>query len=447
MTLVVRSAALARPAAIEIAPARSLRDITRNCDEDAPLESDDPRWQDLSPARGDQATQALLKELEWRPAGRFVHAAFVSHRGAGKSTEILRITEQLSEAYECVYLEATVEMDPFQIDAEDLLVNLAMAVEAQMRAIGKPLPSQLLARIAQWFDDVVRTTKWAQNWSAEAAAGIEGKLAIPFVGSLFGSLKGLFKRDSEHRVEVKQVLKKYPGMLLQSVNELLHAADQQLGDRALLVVIDNLDRYDPEVIDRLLVAGADRIRELRCNLILTPPISLMLRPKSTQLDAIYSCHMLFTVRLRRPDQGYGEFDGPGRDLLVEMLAHRIALDAMIPDRDALDRLISASGGAIRELLELVSQAAFAAGGQTIERADVEIAIGRRRQRLRDLINANGWMKTLVKLADQKQIFEDDHCLAVLFHRLAFKYNGDGWYDVHPLVAELPEFQRARHGDA
>ena len=117
-----------------------------------------------------------------------------------------------------------------------------------------------------------------------------------FVGSLFGSVKGLFKRDSEHRAEVKQVLKKYPGTLLQSVNELLQAADELLGDRALLVVIDNLDRYDPEVIDKLLVAGADRIRELRCNLILTPPIGLMLRPRSALLDAIYSCHML----LHRP---------------------------------------------------------------------------------------------------------------------------------------------------
>ncbi len=76
---------------------------------------------------------------------------------------------------------------------------------------------------------------------------------------------------------------------------------------------------------------------------------------------------------------------------------------------------------------------------------MELALRHRRQRLRDLINANGWTETLVKLAKAKQIFEDDRCLAVLFHRLTFKYNGDGWYDVHPLVAELPEFQRGLDG--
>ena len=48
----------------------------------------------------------------------------------------------------------------------------------------------------------------------------------------------------------------------------------------------------------------------------------------------------------------------------------------------------------------------------------------------------------MKLAKRKQIFEDDRCLAVLFYRLAFKYNGDGWYDIHPLVAESPKLRDA-----
>jgi hypothetical protein len=431
---------LVRRASLALAPARSLRDVTRTCDVEAPLTSDDPRWQDFSPARGDHATAALTRELEWRPHGRFVHAAFVSHRGAGKSTEILRLTDRLEQSYCCVCLEATIEMDPFEIDAEDLLLNIAMAVEDRMRDIGKPLPDELLKRVTRWFQEVVSTTKWAKNFSVEAAAGVEGKASIPFLGSLFASAKALFKQESEYRTEVKQVLKKYPGTLLRSVNDLLDAADRQLGDRSLLVVIDNLDRYSPEVIDRILVEGADRIRALQCNLILTPPIGLMLQPQSAQLDSLYSCHVLYTVCLRRPDQGYGEFHGPGRDLMEEALRRRIDLDTMIPDRAARDRLIAASGGAIRELLDLVSQTAYLAGGAVIAREDVERAVARRKQRIRDMINANGWMDALRRLAREKQISPDKSCLAVLFNRLAFKYDGDGWYDVHPLVAELPEFK-------
>lgn len=431
---------LARRAPADLAPAESLRDIARSCDVDAPLESDDPRWQDFSPARGDHASRALLRELEWRRAGAFVHAAFLGHRGAGKSTEILRLTDRLQAAYSTVYLAATIEMDPFQIEAEDLLLNLVMAVEARMREIGAPLDPELLKRVTQWFHEVVSTTEWARNFNAEIAAGAEAKAPIAFLGSLFASAKALFKQESKYRTEVKETLKKYPGSLLASVNDVLDAANRALGDRPLLVVIDNLDRYNPEVINRLLVDGADRIRQLRCNLILTPPINLMLQPQSEQLDSVYRCHVLYTVRLRRPDQRYDEFDGPGRDLMENALRLRINLDRMIPDPEARDRLIAASGGAIRELLDLVAQAAYMAKGDVIAFDDVERAVARRRQRMRDLINANGWMDALRRLAREKQIFPEDECLAVLFHRLAFKYNGDGWYDVHPLVTELPEFR-------
>jgi hypothetical protein len=428
-----------------LAPARTRREVVRFCDPDEPLASGDQRWEDFSAARGNRGTEALEEALALRAPNRFVHAAFVSHRGAGKSTEILRLTERLRDAYAPVYLEATVEMDPFGIEAEDLLFNMALAVEAAMRARGSPLPDDLLMRVRKWFEEVVKTTKWVQGFNAEAAAGVEGKLSSPFVGGIFGSLKALFKQESEYRTEIKQVLRKYPGTLIRSVNELLDAANAILGDRALLVIVDNLDRYDPEVVDKLLGAGADRIRQLRCNFILTPPIGLLLQPKSAQLDRIYSCHFLYAVRLRNPDQAYDLFDGPGRDLMERALARRVDLDALMPDKAARDRLIGASGGSMRELLDLVYQAVLLTRVELITEADVERAVAQRKQRLRDLINANGWLDTLVRIATDHQIHTDQRCMEVLFHYLAFKYNGDGWYDIHPLVAELPEFNVARRG--
>ncbi|AKT40854.1 hypothetical protein [Chondromyces crocatus] len=325
---------LVRSTQAPLAPATRLRDIPRTCDVDVPLSSNDPRWQDFSPARGDAATTMLARELEWRDEGNFVHAALISHRGAGKSTEILRLTESLSRQYLSVYLEATVDMDPLDIEMEDLLLNLVIAVEKKLRALGTPLDSALIQRVTQWFQEVVRTTKWAQDFNAEASAGAEAKLSLPVLGSLFGGLKALMKHESQYRTEVKEVLRKYPGTLLQSVNQVLDAANAQLGGRSLLVVVDNLDRYDPIVIDKLLMNGADRVRQLRCNLILTPPIGLLLQPRSAALDSIYTCHVLYAIRLRDRKQRYDEFHGEGRTLMEEALARRIDLDTLIPDKPA-----------------------------------------------------------------------------------------------------------------
>jgi hypothetical protein len=433
-TLVVASSALPEPA-------RTLKELVHNCDKDAPLASGDPRWQDLSPGRGDRSAEMLVRDLLDRPADKFVHAAFVSHRGAGKSTELRRVTAKVAEHYHTVFIEATVEMDPLRIESEDLLLNIALEVEEEMRSIGKPLPSDLLGRIQKWFADIVRTTKWAEGYDAAIAAGAEGKLEIPFLGSMFAQAKALMKHESEYRTEVKQVLKKFPGSLLQSVNDLLDAATAQLGGRALLVVVDNLDRYEPPVIDELLVVGADRIRSLHCNLVLTPPMSLLLQPRSAQLEERYDCYDMFAVRLRGPKQRYDEFDGPGRELMERALAKRIDLDLMIPSKEVRDRLIAVSGGGIRELFDLVAMAARFGRGEVIEEQDVEAAIARRKQRLRDQINVNDWSDALSSIADTKQLGPDKKCLDVLFHRLAFKYNGVGWYDVHPLVHEILEESR------
>lgn len=60
---------LARTTPTTLAPAQTLRDVLRSCDPDAPLTSGDPRWEDFSPARGDQAIEALGRELAWRTEG------------------------------------------------------------------------------------------------------------------------------------------------------------------------------------------------------------------------------------------------------------------------------------------------------------------------------------------------------------------------------------------
>jgi hypothetical protein len=94
---------------------------------------------------------------------------------------------------------------------------------------------------------------------------------------------------------------------------------------------------------------------------------------------------------------------------------------------------------MRELLHLIQRAILLTKADVLERPAIERAIANTRQQLRDMINLNGWMPTLRKIAAEKQASSDVHCMDVLYHRLALKYNGEGWYDVHPLVAEIDGF--------
>jgi histone H3/H4 len=262
------------------------------------------------------------------------------------------------------------------------------------------------------------------------------------VGKLLASLTAGFKVESEHRESIKQTLRKFPGTLMTHVNNLLDAAAEELeaSGRSLLLIIDNMDRYDPKMIDGLLVQSADRFKALRCHMTVTPPIDLVLRPESQSLESVFHCETMPTVKLRERGSGYWNITDPGREILRSALARRIDIDRLIPSTQDQDRLITASGGAIRELLEMARDATLEANGETITGSDIERVLERRRQRYRDRIDANGWWDALAKIAKTKRLSEDEDCLQVLFQRLAFQYNGELWYDVHPLISDLPDFQ-------
>jgi hypothetical protein len=424
--------------------ARTLDEATPALDFEFPLESGDRRWTNLAPARGgDDPTARLHTLLRRQPAGRTQHVVFASHRGAGKSTELKRLTDQLSDRYFAIYFEANVEMDANDFAMEDLLLVIARVVEEEMRQRGTPIDPEILGRVEKWFAEVVFKDEDGRQYlnGVQASASVEG--GVPFFAKLMASVTSSLRVESSHRSSVKTTLKQFPGTLMTLVNNVLGAAGDILrrDGRDLLILIDNMDRYEPRLIDSLLVQSADRFRALECNLIVTPPISLVLRPESQSLDAVFRCETMPTVKMREKHALYFEPSGPGRDTLLDALAKRIDVDALIPDPAARTRLALGSGGAIREFLELAQDATLDATGDTITVADVNRTLERRRQRLRDRIDANGWWDVLVDIARTKRLSSGDAYLEVLFQRLAFQYNGEIWYDVHPLVSELPDFQR------
>jgi len=424
--------------------AKTLAEATPALDFEIPLQSGDERWIDFSEARGTGALERLKRLFERQPAGQWLHVVFVSHRGAGKTTELNRLAGELQQRYFPICFQAHLEMDSNRFEMEDLLLVIARFVEQKMRENDLPLPDELLRPIENWFSNVVFTDEQGKLFLAGIEAEAKAEAGVPFFARLMASLTSSFRIESQHRESIQRTLKKFPSTLMTFVNKLLAAAGEQLDrnreGRQLLLVMDGMDRYGPKFIDELLVQSRDRFIALACHLIVTPPIGLVLRPESEALESVFRCETMPTVRLRNKDQTYFEFSGPGHDLLLEALGKRIDVDTLIPDKRAQDRMIAASGGAIRELLEIAQDATLEASGESITPEDVEKVLSRRRQRLRDRIDANGWWDTLLTIAKTKRLSQDNSFLDVLFQRLAFQYNGEVWYDVHPLVTELPDFK-------
>lgn len=423
--------------------ATTVDDILRTCDPERPLESKDPRYEDLSPGRGDNTLRSLKKLLITRPEGTWLHAAFLSHRGAGKTTELKRLMADLQHNFDSYYIEANLQLDPRHLTTEDLLLTLSLGVQDYFTETGRGLPEKRVKKVSDWFSDVLKTTEWAKKLSADLSTTAGAGLDVPLIVLLKAELKALLRNESEYRTQVRDAIRRQPNALIEAVNSVMRAAQERLDaegkGRQLLVVIDNLDRYDPKIVDDLLIQRG-LLRDVQCHMLVTPPISLHYKPIGEPLSARYACQVMNTVKLREAGQDYREFaaDRQGFHLLLAALDRRLDVAKLIPDTAAQERLVAASGGAIRNLLQLTQEAALVATVNALDLPSVDAAARRMRAGMRDRINANGWATTLAKLAVTKQPHEDPNCMTVLFQQLALKYNGETWYDVHPLVAEIPE---------
>ncbi len=426
-------------------PAQSLPDATRNLEPDEPLPSGHEWYVDLMPARGGNVITKLLKHFERKRLGAFLHVVFASHRGAGKSTELNQFMVKTETRFASLYVEANLEFDSKHLDMEDFLLVTARAVERFMREERKtPLDNQLLERVEKWFEEKILETTFDDKYVGSLKSGITAKAGVPFFATLFGTLTALIKTESSHRTKIKQEIRKSPGTLLDLTNRLLANANDILGGQGLqlLVIVDNLDRYKPAIVDNLLVEESDTFKLLQANFILTPPIELILSPESQKMDQLYKCVTMPSVTLRDKQDDYEKIEGIGVDLLRKALSNRIDLQRLFPDESVQKQLIAYCGGSIRELIQLAQEATLEADTETVSAADMSRVLRQARQRLRDQVLLNGYLEPLARIAATKDIFNDEVCLDLLYYRYALQYNGDTWYDAHPLLASVPEFQRA-----
>ncbi len=129
---------------------------------------------------------------------RFVHAAFVSHRGAGKSTEILRLN---GEALGATSTHPSTSRPPGRWICSTSRQRISSSTSPspwrpRCASCAPPLPDELLQRGAQ----VVRgggahhEVGAGQLEAPRPVAGVEAKVSSPFFGGVFGSLKALFKQ-------------------------------------------------------------------------------------------------------------------------------------------------------------------------------------------------------------------------------------------------------------
>lgn len=447
-----------------------LKDIYNAFDAEEPLAADDTaRYVDLSAARGDMHVSKRLVQRIKNAGDNPSHHLLTGHTKCGKTTELNRTVRQLEEdGYATVFFDAADDAKTYAFEYTTLLLLLAGQVVTQLgnRPVPITVPGTSAKKLADFLID--KEISLGGSYSGDATAKVEAELAPGFLAQLLGKfgisaeLRGGFERSRQITYKIE---KDAPGFL-DAVNDLVATARQRVKERGytdLVVICDGCDKL------RLTASDQNESRDLHAGMFVEHRSDLCSVP----------CHVIYTVPISiqanlGADWGRGPefvpaipvnaltdveraFVEEGRRALAEVAERRLApfdssIAALFDSPVLFDRIMSASGGQISDMLLLVREAVLEAQLESRDRlaeVDVRAAIRNRAIEYTNLIQSDH-LPVLSEIAQaQTRPANNEVYRDIVSRRLALEYlcGEDVRVDLHPLVAASDAYRRWRAIDS
>ena len=427
-----------------------LAQIYNSFDPFEPLKAGDPAYVDCTEVRGDANILVDLGNKILR-SDRMLCQLYAGHRGGGKSTELLRLKDHL-EKKGClvVYFAADEDdIDPEDVQYADILLSCTRHL---LQGLKEADPAPILGWLGErWHDlkDLALTEVSFDKLSVEAQI------------TQFAKLTASIRAIPSERQKIRDRINPHTITLLKALNEFIDDAKRKLpkGKTHLVAIADNLDRIVPipqehgrTNHDEIFVDRSQQLQGLNCHVIYTIPISMVYSSRASDLRDIYGDPQILPMVMVQTRDGEKDLDGIAK--IIEIITKRInrpdanlATD-IFASAEGLQRLCLMSGGHVRNLMLLVRSAIDYIDVLPITDKAIQRSITQARDTYRRTVEQDEW-ELLAKVADSKQIDNDEDYRKLLFNRCVLQYayfDVDGelqpWYDVHPLIQGIQQFKDA-----
>ncbi len=395
---------------------------------------------------------------DFRPGADLVRPpiAYLSgHRGSGKSTLLLRLLESFRHDYFVVYFDTGYNLDTDRANQVDLLYLLGatvfqVAVQEKLKPdsrhledLAKSVFSLTETRTTQGKDQSVNVVKLASQLICLGSGALGGSLAEKAAEKLTKGLTDSFKLSSGVSEKVVATRKNEPKIqnIVNQVNLILGDVRTK-ADQDILVVVDGLDKLRQPGQARRIFLETNALRGPRCRIVYTVPISIYSDLTFGEAEEECPSYLLPNVKLyeksdceKKYRRGYATM----REI-VDKRVRSIGLESRDLFTPAtLDLIIGKSGGVLRWLIELIKDASNLAWAQDLDKVGVKVAreaITTHARKLSGRLDLK-LIAELREVREHKRLTGGDKTGALLQSRLLVPYfNGDIWYDAHPLVWEV-----------
>jgi energy-coupling factor transporter ATP-binding protein EcfA2 len=430
--------------------AKSLKEAFQICDIN-PLTGEGLKnyYVDWAAVRKTEAIEGVNTILDFQEAGQFCTILFTGHRGCGKSTELQRIQSQWQQDYRVIYLEANEETDINDAEYTDLYLIVIKQVEFEMRRLGLKFDARLLKGFEDWFKEVTNETEQ----TVETSVSLEGEASLggnaPFIAKLLVKLLAQIKGADKRKTVIRQTLQRDISRLKADINLLLKDAYEKvkkIHSKGFLLIFDNLDRVPPNVGNHLFFDYAAQLQELNCTVIYTVPISVLCSPKNI-INTFGEPHIVSMIGCYQLDRNVCDlgYNTDGLKGLAQIIAKRVDVDLLFERKAQVVDLAKASGGHVRQLMQMMRSAAQTAQTRKHDKIlaeDVQYAVKQQQFNFERFVPDEHY-PLLAKVCVTKNVSKDEIGQLMLFNTSVLEYNGlDRWNYPNPAVQRSAAFQTA-----
>ena len=247
---------------------------------------------------------------------------------------------------------------------------------------------------------------------------------------------GILKTGSESKIIIRNKIEPKVGYLIQLINQLIVKINDKLDGRQLIIIIEDLDKLSMEVANELFIKYRKVILSINARMILTFPIFMAYDSQYNMIkEDVDMCQMLSIIKVKKQDK---EPFKEGIKKLKEIVYKRANEDLII--KDALEFAVIKSGGAIRDLFQLLRDAAYEAlvdSRKVVEVVDVKKAYIKMKSEYERLIRTeNDVDKLKLIYHDPRPLTTDETVMSLLLRGLIIEYNGERWCGIHPVVEDF-----------
>ncbi|MBD2083901.1 AAA family ATPase [Trichocoleus sp. ST-U3] len=432
--------------------ATTLKAAYRVCDV-RPLEGENIQryYVHLSTVRKTQAVEDVSTILDFQEAGEFTTLLFTGHRGCGKSTELRRIKSRWESDYRVIYLESDEEIDINDARYTDLYLVIIKLVEYELRTLGLKFDTQLLNSFESWFKDITEETETTIENSVGIETTAEAGAEIPFIAKLLAKVTAQIKGSEKKKISIREALERDISRLKSDINLLVSDGYKKLQtkfphSKGFLIIFDNLDRVPPNVGNHLFFDYAAQLQELHCTIIYTVPISILYSEKNLNnvFDKPNIVPMVNIYEFER-DRVDLDYNQKALDAVASLIEHRVEIEGVFESREPLLDLAKASGGHVRQLMQMMRtacQTASTRGHNKITVEDVTYAVKQEQFNFERVIPTEHY-PLLAQVCINKDINKDEIGQLMLFNTSVLEYNGNNrWNYVNPVIKQIDAFQKA-----